>query len=143
MKQLSKTETLLFLAGGVLIVLGAGFYVFFILQRMACFLVLVGSLLFAVMQVRQTYDGSNVTLRRLRRIQFFALACFICAGAFMVEDCYHILKPLFDHSITGYTTYVNVFHNNWVVALLIGALLEMYTTHRIGYELRKAQQNNQ
>ena len=80
--------------------------------------------------------------RRLRRIQFFALACFVCAGVFMVEDCYHLLKPWFAQSISGYANYVNIFHNNWVVALLIGALLEMYTTHRIGHELRKEEQEN-
>ena len=56
-------------------------------------LVLAGSLLFAAMQARQRYEGTSITLRRLRRIQFFALACFVCAGVFMVEDCYHLLKP--------------------------------------------------
>lgn len=142
MRQLSKAETSLFLLGGILMVVGAGCYVFFILQEVVCFLVLIGSLLFAIMQARQRYEGANITLRRLRRIQFFALACFVCAGAFMVEDCYHIMRPWFAHSITGYTTYVNIFRNNWVVALLIGALLEMYTTHRIGYEMRK-EENNQ
>ena len=80
MKQLSKAETFLFLAGGVLMVAGAGCYVFFILQGLVCFLVLAGSLLFAAMQARQRYEGTSITLRRLRRIQFFALACFVCAG---------------------------------------------------------------
>ena len=125
-----------------LMVAGAGCYVFFILQGLVCFLVLAGSLLFAAMQARQRYEGTSITLRRLRRIQFFALACFVCAGVFMVEDCYHLLKPWFAQSISGYANYVNIFHNNWVVALLIGALLEMYTTHRIGHELRKEEQEN-
>lgn len=141
MKPLNKAESILFLLGGILMVVGAGCYVFFILQGVVCFLMLVGSVLFAAMQARQSYDGTNITLRRLRRIQFFALACFVCAGLFMVEDRYHILQPWFTHSVSGYTTYINVFRNNWVVALLIGALLEMYTTHRIGYEMRKAQSN--
>lgn len=141
MRQLSKTESILFLLGGILMVVGAGCYVFFIFQRVVCFLVLAGSVLFAAMQAHQSYEGTNITLRRLRRIQFFALACFVCAGLFMVEDCYHILLPWFSHSVSGYTTYVNIFRNNWVVALLIGAMLEMYTTHRIGYEARKEQPN--
>ena len=142
MKQLSKAAPFLFLAGGVLMGAGAGCSVFFILQGLVCFLVLAGSLLFAAMQARQRYEGTSITLRRLRRIQFFALACFVCAGVFMVEDCYHLLKPWFAQSISGYANYVNIFHNNWVVALLIGALLEMYTTHRIGHELRKEEQEN-
>ena len=52
-------------------VAGAGCYVFFILQGLVCFLVLAGSLLFAAMQARQRYEGTSITLRRLRRIQFF------------------------------------------------------------------------
>lgn len=143
MRPLSKVETSLFLLGGILMVVGVGCYVFFIFQEVVCFLVLIGSVLFAAMQVRQRYEGTSITVRRLRRIQFFALACFVCAGVFMVEDCYHLMRPWFARSISGYTTYVNVFRNNWVVALLIGALLEMYTTHRIGYEMRKEEQKHQ
>lgn len=143
MRQLNRTESILFLAGGILMVAGAGCYVFFLWQAVVCWLVLVGGILFAAMQARQSYEGNNITLRRLRRIQGFALCCFVLAGVFMVEDCYHLMRPWFSHSIGGYANYVNIFHNNWVVALLIGALLEVYTTHRIGYELKKEQGNTE
>ena len=31
-------------------------------------------------------------------------------------------------------------HNNWVVLLLIAAIIEIYTTHRISNELKKDNQ---
>jgi hypothetical protein len=34
-------------------------------------------------------------------------------------------------------TYVQYIGNNWVVTLLIAALLQLYTSHRIGRELEK------
>ena len=62
---------------------------------------------------------------------------FIIAGFFMVEDSYMFLRPVFSNTAEGYTTYVGVFHHNWVILLLISAILEMYTSHRISYELKK------
>ena len=41
----------------------------------------------------------------------------------------------------NYETYITYFYNKWVVFLLIAALLELYTTHRISHELKK--ENNQ
>ena len=34
-------------------------------------------------------------------------------------------------------TYVQYIGNNWVVALLIGALLQLFTSYRLGKELEK------
>lgn len=143
MRQLNRTESVLYMIGGILLAVGAGFYAFFLYQPVMCWVMLIGACLFVAMQVRQSYDGQNVTIRRLRRIMFFAHACFVIAGLFMVEDSYHFVLPFFAKTLDGYTTYVNVFRHNWVVALLIGAALEMYTTHRISYELKKEAQNTE
>lgn len=141
MRQLNRTESVLYMIGGILLAIGAGFYAFLLYQPIMCWVMLVGACLFVAMQARQRYEGQSITIRRLRRIMFLAQACFVIAGLFMVEDSYHLLLPVFAKSISGYTTYVNVFHHNWVVALLIGAALELYTTHRIGYELKKEVSN--
>ena len=37
----------------------------------------------------------------------------------------------------SYFLYVRIVHNNWVVLVLIGAILQMYTTHRIASEIEK------
>ncbi|GAB6982028.1 hypothetical protein [Prevotella dentasini] len=137
MRQLTKTESFLFLFGGLLMVAGAGMYAFFLYQSVVCWIMLAGAVLFATMQMRQRYDGTSLTIRRLRRIMTAADVAFVLSGCFMVEDSWHILQPFIAQSLGGYTAYVNIFHHNWVVLLLIAAILEMYTTHRIGYELKK------
>ena len=118
-------------------VAGAGLYAFFIVQHVACWIMLFGALAFVLMQSRQRYDGSSLTIRRLRKIMTIAGFGFIIAGFFMVEDSYMFLRPVFSNTVESYTTYVNIFHHNWVILLLISAILEMYTSHRISYELKK------
>lgn len=118
-------------------VAGAGLYAFFIAQSIACWVMLVGALAFVLMQSRQRYEGTSQAIRRLRKIMTIAGLGFIIAGLFMVEDSYMFLRPVFSNTVESYTTYVNIFHHNWVILLLISAILEMYTSHRISYELKK------
>ena len=47
MKQLNKTQSALFLIGGVLMVIGAGCFAFLYEQQVVCWIYLVGALLFA------------------------------------------------------------------------------------------------
>ena len=68
MKQLSKLQSTLFLIGGVLMVVGAGCYAFLVAQQVVCWVYLVGALIFASMQVNQTYEGNSPTIKRLKRI---------------------------------------------------------------------------
>ncbi|MCR5076556.1 MAG: hypothetical protein K6A82_00745 [Prevotella sp.] len=137
MRQLSKLESFIYLFGGLLMVAGAGLYAFFIAQPVACWLMLAGAVGFVLMQLRQSYLGTGLTIRRLRKIMMLADAGFILAGLFMVEDSYHFLQPVVANSLDGYSSYISIFHHNWVVILLIAAILEIYTTHRISYELEK------
>ena len=89
------------------------------------------------MQMTQTYDGNNITLKRLRHIMVLADIAFIISGLLMLENVYKFFFSLFANTIEGYNTYIHVVYNNWVVALLIGAVLEIYTTHRIAYVIKK------
>ena len=59
MKQLNTIQSALFLIGGVLMVIGAGCFVFMFAQPIVCWIFLAGALLFAAMQVNQTYEGHN------------------------------------------------------------------------------------
>lgn len=137
MRQLSKLESIIYLLGGITMVAGAGLYAFFIAQSIVCWVMLIGALAFVLMQSRQRYEGTSQTIRRLRKIMTIAGLGFIIAGLFMVEDSYMFLRPVFSNTVESYTTYVNIFHHNWVILLLISAILEMYTSHRISYELKK------
>ena len=100
-------------------VVGAGMYVFGV-QKVAPWIFSIG------------------VIRRLRRIMLMADVCFMLSAVFMVENGYNFLLPTFCKSgIDGYNAYLLYIHNNWVVLLLIAAILELYSTHRISNELEK------
>ena len=137
MKQLSKIQSAIFLLGGVLMVVGAGCYAFgFIYPKMllyTCWVFLVGTVLFSVIQAMQLYEGKSFVILRLKRIQAMADICFILSGISMVDTVYAFARNCF----SNYETYITYFYNKWVLLLLIAALLELYTTHRISRELEK------
>jgi hypothetical protein len=128
MKQLSNIETAILLIGGLLMVVGAGGSMF--LQSWAAYIFAPGALLFAAMQMRQSYEGNNFTIRRLRRIQLTSDVLFMLAGLLMLAN----QSNFFGINLLLYIKYV---HNNWIVVLLVAAILQLYASHRIANELEK------
>ncbi|MBQ6064389.1 MAG: hypothetical protein IJK42_11000 [Prevotella sp.] len=138
MSQQNKRLSILFLIGGLLMVIGVGCFVFLWQQRVVCWLFLAGATLFSVVQMMQSYEGESFTVRRLKRIQDLAGILFILSGVLMADTAYRFLLPLFMyHGDAGYYEYMSYVYNKWVVILLIAVFLEVYTTHRISAELKK------
>lgn len=133
MKQLNKLQTLIFLTGGAIMVVGAGCFALMWQQKIACWIYLAGALMFGVIQMMQEYQGNNFIVKRLKRIMSLADIFFILSGFLMVDMVYRFLQSAFDN----YLTYYNTIYNKWVVLLLIAAIQEMYTMHRIEHELSK------
>lgn len=133
MKQLNKLQSLIFLTGGAMMVVGAGCFALMWQQKIACWIYLAGALMFGVMQMMQEYQGNIFIVKRLKRIMSLADIFFILSGFLMVDMVYRFLQSAFDN----YLTYYNTIYNKWVVLLLIAAILEMYTMHRIEHELSK------
>lgn len=133
MKQLNKLQSLIFLTGGAMMVVGAGCFALMWQQKIACWIYLAGALMFGVMQMMQEYQGNNFTVKRLKRIMSLADIFFILSGFLMVDMVYRFLQSAFDN----YLTYYSTIYNKWVVLLLIAAILEMYTMHRIEHEFQK------
>lgn len=137
MRELKQWQNILFLVGGALMVVGAGCFSVVLwnadIQRVACWVFLVGAVLFTVMQVMQVYDGRSFVVRRLKRIQGIADLLFLVSGFLMVDRVYALLRPFFATDVD----YLNTVGNKWVLALLIAAILEMYTATRISSELKK------
>ena len=133
MKKLNKFQIVLFLFGGVLMVICAGSFALMWQQPIVCWIYLIGSVLFTVMQSMQTYNGNNFVLKRLKRIQSVADICFILSALLMVDTAYLFFRPIF----TDFLTYTQYVYNKWVVLLLIAAFLELYTTYRIDSEMKK------
>ena len=87
----------------------------------------------------QTYQGTDLAIRRLKRIQNLADIFFILSGLLMVDAVYQVLLPLFRvQNGSGYLAYIEYVYNKWVILLLIAAILEIYTTHRLASELNKS-----
>lgn len=131
MKQLNRIENIIFLAGAVLMVVGSGAYVF------ACgwapYIFAMGVIAFVLMQLKQGYEGDNIVIRRLRNIVVMSDIFFLLSAVLMFAN----MDNLFGFPILFYVQYI---HNNWVIALLVAAILQLYSSHRIGRELNKEAQ---
>jgi len=128
MRQLNNIETALLLLGGLLMVVGAGGSM--LLQSWSGYVFAPGALLFAAMQMRQSYQGNNFNIRRLRRLLLLSDGLFLVAALLMLANWSNFL-PI------NYELYVKYVHNNWIVILLIAAILQLYASHRIDSELEK------
>lgn len=128
MKQLSKTQSIILMVGGLMMVAGAIMALF---KSMAApFVFIPGVVMFVSMQMLQRYDGQNINIRRLRRFVLFS-DVLLMASAFLM---YASFGNPFN---IDWITYVQYIGNNWVVVLLIAALLQLFTSYRIGKELEK------
>ena len=116
------------LAGGLLMVIGSGASLF--MQMWAPYVFAPGALMFAAMQMRQCYDGSNFAIRRLRRMMLLSDALFLVAALLMFANGGNFFG-------LEYLSYVKYVHNNWIVVLLVAAILQLYASHRISNELEK------
>ena len=82
------------------------------------------------MQMYQRYEGNNFTIRRLRRMMVLSDVLFLVAALLMFANKSNVLG-------LNYITYIEYVYNKWVIVLLIAALLQLYSMHRIGSELEK------
>lgn len=150
MKELTKTQTYIFLFGGLMMVIGAVTNLVAdipvvvtpesaeIWHKVSACIFLFGTICFASMQMMQKYDGEDISLKRLRKIQIIGDVAFIFAGLFLMEKYFRFLFPYFSGSIEQLNIYAQYVNNNWVVFLLIAAILEVYTTHRIANLIKKS-----
>lgn len=128
MRPLNKLQSALFAIGAVLMLAGAAMGMF--VKGVAPWVFAVGALLFVCMQVQQRYEGDNFTIQRLRRIMLMSDVLLILAAALMFADYGNPFG-------VDQLTYVDYIHNNWVVVLLLAAVLQLYTVFRIDSELQK------
>ena len=88
----------------------------------------IGTLMFTLMQVQAEYLGHDITLIRLRRQQLLACCCFVLTLVMMSMQ-QHQWGPF--------------RRQEWVVALTVGCILELYTSFRIPQELNKIKKMKQ
>lgn len=81
----------------------------------APYIYLVGAILFAYVQVMDSYDGNNIIIKRLRRQQILGASLLVLTGVIMLL----------------------CRHNEWTASLAIASILELYTAFRIPQEMGK------
>jgi hypothetical protein len=113
MKELNKIQTAIFLLGGILMAVGAGTTL--LAWGSAPYIYTLGAMGFSSMQMLQRYEGQNFVIRRLRRMMLLSDVLFLVSAVLMFVSN----------------------HRDWVVSLLVAALLQLYSIHRIGSELEK------
>ena len=64
---------------------------------------------------------------------------FVISALLMIENANRYIFPYFvRNGVDLYHAYVKSLQNNWVVTLLMAAILALYRTRRISNELSKA-----
>ena len=110
---MKKYLDILFITGSVFALIGAAVYITH--WEYAPYLYIIGSVTAAVTQVLAQPHVEHVTLRRLYRQQMFGALFLVLTGILM----------LYTHG------------NEWIICLLIAAILELYTAYRIPQEEKK------
>ena len=120
MRELTPLQNLCFRIGAVLMLVGAAVFILSPIVGMCVYG--IGTLMFSLMQIKTEYLGRDITLIRLRRQQLLACCCFVLALVMMSMQ------------VHGWGPFRR---QEWVVALTIGCVLELYTSFRIPQELKK------
>ena len=128
MRQLNKIENTILLFGAVMMVIGSGANIF--AQPWAPYVFGMGTVGYVLMQLKQKYEGSNVAIKRLRRMVIISDVCPLLAAVMMFANMDNLFR-------LDAVTYIKYVHNNCVVVLLVAAMLHLYTSHRISKEILK------
>ena len=128
MRKLNSFQVAIYLIGALLMAIGAGTSI--LAWKAAPYVFAVGAIAFVSMQFLQRYEGANMVIRRLRRIQLFSDVFFLLSAALMIANTSNFFG-------LDYFTYIEYVYNKWVITLLIAAILQLYSTHRISHELEK------
>ena len=126
MRELNKVQNAVFVVGALLMVIGTGTTL--LGWWASAYIYAAGAMGFASMQMLQRYEGPDFTIRRLRRIMLLSDVLFLVAAVLMFANRGIFLG-------LDYITYIEYVYNKWVIVLLIAALLQLYSTHRIAHEL--------
>ena len=126
MKKLTKLQSAIFAIGAVMLVAGAVLYLFEP-KILAPSLYGVGAVCYVSMQWLQSYEGRNLTMKRLRKIQ-------VVSGVFLLFSAILMVLNRFVYEI--FTFYRVDIYNYWIIFLFIGVILQLYTILRMDKEIK-------
>ena len=101
------------------------------IRQWAPWFLLVGSILYVVVQRLTSARSKDIAISRLQSIQLLSGFCLIISSLLLIEQYNGFFMPLVVSDINSYYNYLRIVHNNWVVMLFIGAIFQLYTTNRL------------
>ena len=122
MRRLNRFQLFLYNAGGIIMLLGISLPIFLSDPSPAPYVYTVGALLFGLMQLRQTYSGKALTIRRLLHLRLIGILALWATAALMFLSLYSV---------------GNIGGREWQMAFAIGAVFEVYTAFRLPAEVEK------
>lgn len=108
--------------GGVVMLAGAAMPIAG-LEASGAIALLVGSVLYGVVQILDGYKGTDFRVRRLRRQQVLGAGLLMAAGVLAVLHTYQI---------------AHIGSGEWKLAMSIGVVMQLYTAFRLPIALRDA-----
>lgn len=126
MKPLSPMYLWAYYIGGVLLIIGAILPLFDELSLLSAILFSIGILAFMTAQAKQSYEGENITLRRLRRQQLLGAVFWLVTALLMLLQLFRLFS---------------VYGEIWKMSFIIGCVLQIYTSFRIPTEWEKQQKS--
>jgi hypothetical protein len=124
MKELTPLQNVLFRLGAVMMLAGLSIRMFW--PQVSLWVFGIGAMLFCLMQFKAEYLGCSFSVRRLRRQQLLACVFFLIAVLCMSMQTMQ---------------YGPFRRNEWVVALAVACVLELYTAWRLPVELEKSKKS--
>ena len=107
------------------------------IRQWAPWFLLMGSILYVVVQRLTSIRSKDIAVSRLQSIQLLSGFCLIISSLLLIEQYNGFVMPIMVSDINSYYNYLRIVHNNWVVMLFVGALLQLYTTNRLSHEQQK------
>ena len=101
------------------------------IRQWAPWFLLIGSILYVVVQRLTSVRTKDIAIGRLQSIQLLSGFCLIISSLLLIEQYNGFLMPVIVSDINSYYNYLRIVHNNWVVMLFVGAIFQLYTTNRL------------
>ncbi len=124
MRPLSTIQTYVYNAGGLLLILGALLPMFLDDIRISAPIYALGALMFCSMQALQGYSGTDITIRRLRKLQLVGCACLFLTAVPLVLAAAGVDVPFIQPEYA-------------MMLFSVGAVFEVYTAFRLPAEIER------
>lgn len=125
MNKKQQTANLILAIGMILLLVMAILPLFGIMQSWFKYIYAAGAVLTLIARFLDRYQGSNITLRRLYRIQTVSSICYCASAAILFSTINNLVSE-----------------KDWLPFLMTGAVLQIYSSLRIQSEERKEASKN-